>query len=85
MWLIDGTAFASGALINSVPDANWTIAGVGDYNGNFYSNILFRNNMLGHRLHLDDEKVQTPDSTRGNRVPERLPARRVCRRVEHHQ
>jgi hypothetical protein len=45
-WLMNGTGGSGGAL-STVPDANWKIAGVGDYDGNGKADILWRHAVTG--------------------------------------
>jgi chitodextrinase len=48
IWLMNGaTVLSSGAVFATVSDLNWSIAGVGDFDGNGKSDILWRNRATG--------------------------------------
>jgi len=48
IWLMNGLARADGALIDSVlATSSWTVSGVGDYDGNGKSDLLWRNASTG--------------------------------------
>jgi hypothetical protein len=50
VWLMNGTAVASGATLPTVTDPNWTIAGAADFNGDRQPDILWRNQATGDNL-----------------------------------
>jgi hypothetical protein len=47
IWLMNGAARDSAALINRVADTNWAIVGTGDYNSDYRSDILWRHGSTG--------------------------------------
>jgi hypothetical protein len=48
IWLMNGAArLSSGAVFSTVSDLNWSIAGVGDLDGDGDSDILWRNSVTG--------------------------------------
>jgi hypothetical protein len=49
VWLMNGTAYASTALLGNIPPA-WSIAGTGDFNGDGQLDILWQNTSTGERL-----------------------------------
>jgi hypothetical protein len=47
MWLMNGTTMSSWAFILGAGDTAWTVAGVGDFNGDGMSDILWENSSTG--------------------------------------
>ncbi len=47
IWLMNGTNVASLASLPTIPDANWTIGGVGDLSGDGMNDIVWRNQSTG--------------------------------------
>jgi len=47
LWTMDGITRESETAISSVPDQNWEVAGMGDFNGNGSPDILWRNTLDG--------------------------------------
>ena len=47
VWMMNGLSIASQGGLPTVPDTAWTIAGVGDQNGDYMSDILWRNTSTG--------------------------------------
>src|SRR5213594_4188312 len=47
VWLMNGTAVSTGALITPVADPTWTLAGIGDFNHDGMADILWRNAATG--------------------------------------
>ncbi|MCX5806050.1 MAG: FG-GAP-like repeat-containing protein [Proteobacteria bacterium] len=47
VWLMNGIEFLSGQSLNQVPDPNWALVGVGDFNGDGNPDILWRNTATG--------------------------------------
>ena len=45
--MMNGLSIASQGGLPTVPDTAWTIAGVGDQNGDYMSDILWRNTSTG--------------------------------------
>jgi hypothetical protein len=43
VWYMNGTGLLGEALVNTVTDTNWRIAGTGDFNGDGGTDILWRN------------------------------------------
>jgi chitodextrinase len=51
VWLMNGaTLLSSGAVFSTVADLSWSIAGVGDVDGDGKSDILWRNSVTGENL-----------------------------------
>jgi hypothetical protein len=56
LYPMDGLAVKSTeGYLRSVPDQNWQVAGVGDFNGDGAADILWRNRATGEKLYLPDE------------------------------
>lgn len=47
IWLMNGTALTTGKYTTAVPDANWSLAGAGDFNSDGHSDLVWRNQATG--------------------------------------
>ncbi|MBI4659155.1 MAG: VCBS repeat-containing protein [Verrucomicrobia bacterium] len=47
VWLLDGIALISTALIQEVPDLNWKVGGTGDFNNDGFTDIAWRHGTTG--------------------------------------
>ncbi|TMG79620.1 MAG: hypothetical protein E6H75_00385 [Betaproteobacteria bacterium] len=50
IWFMNGTTVSSSAIFSTVPDANWSIAGVGDFNGDGKPDILWHDSAAGQNV-----------------------------------
>jgi FG-GAP repeat len=47
---MNGTTLSAAVSTNALPDLNWSIAGVGDFDGDGKSDILWRNRATGENM-----------------------------------
>ncbi len=47
IWLMHGTTLEAGRYTTAVADANWSMVGVGDFNGDSNSDLVWRNQATG--------------------------------------
>jgi len=50
VWLMNGPLISSGSLVTRVSDANWKIAGSGDFDGDGNADIFWSHELTGHNV-----------------------------------